>query len=360
MARVTTTSQSAGSAALERHTHTHAPLSGGVALIVAVATIILAIFNLQIPYFAITPGPTENVLGLIEIKGAKTKPVSGKLLLTTVSLHEITVAESIRGWFDTSYEIISRSAFIPPGQSDEDADRRTTDQMEDSQQHAAVAALSLLGYDVKITPLAARVAEVTPDSPADRVLRSGDLIVGVDSSKVSRADDFGAVMKRHKVGDAISIKVVRDGRQITVRTKTVGRPDRLDEPIIGVLLETVPRVDLPIAVDIDSLGIGGPSAGLMYALGIFDLLDQTDLTQGRTIAGTGAISLSGNVEPVGGVRQKIAAARRERADLFVVPLAELKQACARSGEMPVVGVVTLLDAVRALRGVPVPRGRSCA
>jgi Lon-like protease len=336
-----------------------APLSGGVAIILAVATIIVAVFNLEIPYLALTPGPAANVLELIEIEGAKTTPTSGKLLLTTVQLHQITVAESIRGWFDTSYEIISRSAFIPPGQSDADADRRTTDQMKDSQQHAAVAALSLLGYDVRITPQAARVAEVSPDSPADKVLRSGDLIVGVDASKVSKAADFSAVMKHHKVGDAISIKVVRDGRHITVRTKTVGRPEQADEPIIGVLLETVDRVDLPIAVDIDSLGIGGPSAGLIYALGIVDLLDSSDLTKGRTIAGTGAISLQGVVEPVGGVRQKIAAARREKADLFVAPLVELKQACARAGKMPVVGVVTLREAVRALRGVPVPRGRSC-
>jgi PDZ domain-containing protein len=158
---------------------------------------------------------------------------------------------------------------------------------------------------------------------------------------------------------AVELTVRRGKTMVTVRTKTVGDPQGPTRPIIGVFLADVPSVTLPLAVDIESLGIGGPSAGLMYALGIVELLDSTDMTKGRTIAGTGTIDLRGIVQQVGGVRQKVAAARGAGAELFLVPLAELKEACARAGDMPVIGVQTLEDAAGALRGATVPRGRTC-
>jgi PDZ domain-containing protein len=177
---------------------------------------------------------------------------------------------------------------------------------------------------------------------------------------VGHDGEFRAAVARHKVGDQVVLQVRRGSATVTVRTKTVGDPEDPTRPIIGVYIETVPSVKLPLAVDIESLGIGRPSAGLMYALGIVELLDATDMTKGRTIAGTGAISLRGVVEPVGGVQQKVAAARDAGAVMFIVPLVELSDACSRAGDMQVVGVQTLKDAVGVLRGAKVPDGRSCA
>jgi PDZ domain-containing protein len=125
------------------------------------------------------------------------------------------------------------------------------------------------------------------------------------------------------------------------------------------MLDEAPRIELPVAVDIESLGIGGPSAGLMYALGIVELLDETDLTSGRKVAGTGEIAIDGRVGPVGGVRQKVLAAREEGAEVFLVPRAELADACSLADTMKVVGVETLKDAVRALRDQQFATGRSC-
>ncbi len=337
-----------------------AEVPSGLVIIVALATIVVATFNLQISsYYAIRPGPAPDVTQLIEISGAKTKPVSGHLLLTTVSLQPIRVAEAVRGWFDPNYEIISRSAFIPPGGTEEDAQRQTTQQMDESHEHAAAAALAFLGYDVKITPVGTRVLDLTPGSPASKVLRRDDVIVSADRSPVRRGDELRAVLDRHKVGDAVALTVRRGSTTVTVRTKTVGDPEDPTRPIIGVFLENVPNVELPLAVSIESLGIGGPSAGLMYALGIVELLDSTDMTKGRTIAGTGAISLRGVVEPVGGVPQKVAAARQAGAVMFLAPLVELAEACARAGELTVIGVQNLRDAVGVLRGAKVPDGRTC-
>lgn len=331
----------------------------GAALLAAILILIVSIFHLDIPYFAITPGPAIDVVELIEIGGAKTKPVSGRLLLTTVSLHQIKVAEAIRGWFDSSYEVLSWSTIIPSGETEKDADQRSSVQMQESHEHAAAAALSFLGYEVKKTWLGARVRDLAVGAPAEAVLRRGDIIVGADSKSVKRAEDLVAAIKRHKVGDHVVLKVKRGQSTLTVKTKTMARAEDPSEPIIGVVLDTVPRVDLPLAVQIDSLDIGGPSAGLMYALGIVDLLDSADLARGRTVAGTGEISVEGVVKPVGGVTQKIAGAKKAGADIFLVPASELEAACASADDLEVYAVAALADAVRVLRDAQFAAGRAC-
>ncbi len=342
-----------------RGSSTPAKTPDGIVIVSAAAIIIVAIFLFEISsYFAIRPGPAPDVTQLIDISGAKAKPVTGHLLLTTVSLQEITVAEAVRSWFDPNFEILPRSAIVPPGGTEEDAQRQTMQQMDESQQHAAAAALAFLGYEVKVTGIV-RVMGLDPDGPAAKVLQRDDVIVGADSSPIHKTDELRAALARHEVGEQVVLQVRRGSRVVTVRTKTVGDQQDPTRPIIGVFLRDTPRVTLPLAVDIESLGIGGPSAGLMYALGIVELLDSTDMTKGRTVAGTGAIDLNGVVLQVGGVRQKVAAARGAGAELFIVPLAELADACARAGDMPVVGVQNLKDAVGALRGAKIPDGRTC-
>jgi PDZ domain-containing protein len=321
--------------------------------------VLVAVLNINVPYFALTPGPAQDVSNLITIKGAKTTAVRGKLLLTTVSLHEIRVAEAVRGWVDPSIAILSRSAIIPAGQSEREVERRTTAQMDESHVLAAAAALKLLGYDVKVEPSGARVAAVSNGVPASSTLRRGDVVVGADGRPVKVADDLKTAIQQHKVGDAITLRIMRGSKTIEVTTQTVGRPENPADPIIGVTLENVPHVRLPLAISINSLGIGGPSAGLMFALGIYDLVDSKDLAAGRTIAGTGEISFDGEVRPVGGIRQKVESARREKADLFVVPSLELEQACAVAKGMPVMGVDNLQQTIKALQSTRGMDARMC-
>jgi PDZ domain-containing protein len=324
-----------------------------------VAILLVAVLTIKIPYFALTPGPAQDVAKLIAIKGVKTTPVRGRLLLTTVSLHEIRVAEAVRGWVDPSIAVLSRSAIIPPGQSEREVERRTTAQMDESHVLAAAAALRLLGYDVKVEPSGARVEAVSKGVPAAAALRRGDVVIGADGRAVKQAGDLQSAIQRHKVGDAISLRIMRGTETVEVTTQTIGRPENPADPIIGITLENVPQVRLPLAIEIDSLGIGGPSAGLMFALGIYDLVDRGDLAAGRTIAGTGEIRINGDVGPVGGVRQKIESARRESADLFVVPTEELEQACSVAKGMPVIGVDNLKQTIRALRSTRGIDARMC-
>jgi PDZ domain-containing protein len=320
----------------------------GTAAILAAVIAIFAVLNLRVPYFSLTPGPAEDVFRLIAIEGAPTTKINGRLLLTTVSLRQTRAAEMIRSWFDSDYEIVSRSAIVPPGETDQEAQRRTVEQMDESQLLASAAALKLLGYEVPVTRSGVRIRDLVPDAPAAALLKRGDVIVSADGRSVTRLEEFVAEVGRHKVGDDMQIVVKRGDETVSVTTKTIGRPENPTDPIIGVSIEDVARPDLPLAIQIDSLGIGGPSAGLTYSLGVVDILDPRDLARGRTIAGTGEISIDGEVFPVGGIRQKINGARHADADVFIVPASELRQACSSAGDMTVIAVERLDQAVAKL------------
>lgn len=325
----------------------------------AFMTMLLAVFNLNIPYFALTPGPAEDVSRLIAIDGVNTTPVSGKLLLTTVSLHSIRVADAVRGWIDPAITIVSRSVIIPSGESEQIVQRRTTEQMEESQLLAAAAALDLLGYDVKVELSGVRVQDVAADAPAAHVLRRGDVIVEADGKPVRQADDLVTQVQSRGVGQDVRLELERDGQRLDVTVRTVGGPRDPSAPVIGVVIQTVPQVELPLAVEIDSLGIGGPSAGLMFAIGVVDLLDGRDVTKGRVVAGTGEIGLHGEVGVVGGIRQKVESARRAGAEIFIVPTEELRDACVVAGDLAVVGVSALQDAVTFLAEGSITADRTC-
>ncbi len=310
--------------------------------------VILGVLGLNIPYFVLTPGPTVNVLKLIQIQGAKTSRPTGQLLLTTVSVEEIRIVQAIVGFFRPDYQVVSRATIVPPGQTSGAVQVQNTQEMSQSQIFAAAAALRYLGYPVRTDPAGASVQDVASDAPAASVLELGDTIVGVDGTTIRTSDDFRRAIARHKVGDDVSIKIVRGTQTVVVRTKTVARPDAPSQPIVGVVLSDLPDVHLPLAVRIDSLGIGGPSAGMMFAIGIIDLLSTSDIARGRIIAGTGEITVGGQVMPVGGVREKVAGAKRAHAKLFIVPMDESHEACSVRGDLPVYAVNTLPEAIKVL------------
>lgn len=329
----------------------------GAPAIVAVAIVLLGLLGLHIPYFALEPGPAENVLKLISIQGAKTQPVTGKLLLTTVSLHEIRVVEAVVGLFRPDYQVISRAALVGPGETPTDVEIRTAQQMSESQIFAAAAALRYLGYPVRSDPSGVRVEDFSIQAaPAAAILHLGDVIVGMDGSTIRTSADLKNAMRRHKPGDTVSLKVVRATKTLEVRTKTIGQAGT---PILGIYPSEVPQVRLPLAVSIKSLGIGGPSAGLMFAVGIVDLLSKPDFARGRIIAGTGEITVDGHVKAIGGVQEKVAGARKAHAQLFLVPRDDSREACAVSGDLPIAVVNTLAEAITVLRDPHAAAARAC-
>jgi Lon-like protease len=303
---------------------------------------------------ALVPGPTEDTLGLVEIDGATTYPSTGRLLLTTVAVRdELDIATWWEARRSRVAETVPRATIYPDGQDREETSAQNALLMEDSQMTAALAALSAAGYDVEDAGSGAEIVSVEPDAVTSE-LEVGDVIVAVGGVEV--ADASGAVeqVRTGAPGDEVELTVEgADGGTRAVTVVYGPNPDDPSAPYVGVLLRSV--LDLPVDVTIDAGVIGGPSAGLMFALGVLELLGEEDLTGGAVVAGTGTITLDGQVGPVGGVRQKLAAAssREGAADpatVFLVPRGNLAEArgAALDGELLLVPIDDLDDALAAL------------
>lgn len=304
-------------------------------------------------YVALTPGPTEDAMGLVEIEGQSTYRSSGELRLTTVAVDEEL---DLRGWLRASLsgtvEALPREVLFPADRGREEVTRENALLMADSQLTATLSALERLGFEVDGAFDGAEVVEVLADAATD-ALEEDDVIVAVDGTDTPRSEDVVAAVGAVAPGDELTLRVRRDGEMREVRVTPGAAPDDPDRAFLGVLLRTA--FDLPVDVRIDAGVIGGPSAGLMFALSVLDLLDPDDLTGGAVVAGTGTVDREGNVGAVGGVPQKVAGAAavsgdRRPATVFLVPAGNIEDA--RSVPVPrdllLVPVETLDDAVAAM------------
>lgn len=318
-----------------------------VALASAVSTaIILGSFTVELPLLTIEPGPVRDVADLVRIEGTQTFSSQGKFLVTTVSLYETTLAGAVRGWFLSDVTVVDRSAVFPPGKSIEEVDRETAAQMDDSQLNATVAALRQLGHELPQN--GALVRTIFKETPAEEVLEPGDIVVAVDGTATKNPRDLSDIVNRRQAGDSLMLRINRGDETKEIQIKTIAGED--GTPFIGV--ELMQSYRFPFKVDIDAGDIGGPSAGLTFALSIIDLLTPEDLTGGKTIADTGQIDADGNIGAIGGIRQKVAAARSRGADVFLVPKTQLDEALDAAGDdLQVIGVSTLAQALEALRRI---------
>jgi PDZ domain-containing protein len=216
---------------------------------------------------------------------------------------------------------VSEEVLSPTGESDEQRDRQNALDMERSEEVAAVVALRELGYEVVATPRGVLVTSVSPDVPAANVLEQGDVVVAVDGKRVRTPARLRAAIGLHEPGDDILLRVRRGGKERELTVRTIASPNDPSRTIVGILVEQDAEIDLPVDVDIDLGRVGGPSAGLPFALEIARQLGR-DVTHGCRIAATGALALDGTVIPIGGVKQKTIGARRADVDYFVVPAGE--------------------------------------
>jgi Lon-like protease len=321
-------------------------LLGGVVLAVLLWQ---AFFTVKVPYVALGPGPTVNTLGqadkrdVIQVTGRSTTTSKGQLRLVTVSVTtDLTLFDAVKGWLQHDYAVVPRELIYPPNQTQQQVDQQNAQEFKDSQSSAETAALVELGYPIQVT-----VKDVTAGTPAYGVLKSGDVITSVDGTKVTSATKLTSLIRAKPAGTARTFGYVRAGVPTTV-TLTPHAQD--GAPRIGVTVEQNQPHPFQLKIDLDQ--IGGPSAGLMFTLGIIDKLEPDDLTGGVVIAGTGTIDDDGNVGPIGGIPQKLVAAKRDGAKVFLTPAANCTEAedNAVSG-LPLARVATLNDALKALQAV---------
>lgn len=308
------------------------------------AALIMAAISVNIGLLTLEPGPMKAAEELVKIDGAQTYPLEGSFFVTTVSLFEASLYRAIEGWIDPDIRVAPRSAYFPPGKTREEVLRETASQMDTSQFNATVAALRSLGH--QLDEKGALVVKTIAGSPAEGVLEAGDTIVAVDSEGAVEMTRIVEMMGAREPGDRVNVTFVRDGETSSVEVVTEELEGRAT---IGI--EVVQDYRFPFTVHIEDAGIGGPSAGLIFAVTIVDLLGPDALSAGELIAATGTIDPDGNVGAVGGIEQKMAAAVERGVAVFLVPQGELDAAKRAAAERPlrVIGVATLDEAIEALR-----------
>lgn len=316
--------------------------------VASLAVLVAALLIVPLPFILLQPGPAIDVPSRLKLAHA-VDPPKGKLMLTTVNVSEPSAIEAALAWLRPHREFYVRSDVVPSGVGHDEYERAQLEMFNESVRVAAAVGLREAGQKVDVRGNGVRVVSVLGGSPADGKLQAGDVITAINGRRVNLATDLAAVTSAGKVGDQVSITVRRDGgpREIALKLGQLesGRPG------IGVSIESVdPKIDLPFDVGFTERDIGGPSAGLMLALSVYDLLTPGDLTRGRQIAGTGTMDIEGNVGPIGGIKEKVIGADRKGATLFLAPEREAADARAAAPKgMKVVGVKTFQDAVNALK-----------
>jgi Lon-like protease len=330
----------------------------GLATVAAIAIALL----FPVPYVILTPGPTLNTLGdssgqpLITISGHQTYPTTGHLNMVTISYEggpgsDLNVFQALRAWLDPSEAVVPESELFPVGQSAQQTQAQDTQEMASSQELATAAALTQLhiSYQSEV-----EVVSTVPGYPASKSLKAGDIIEAVDGTAVSQTTSLSSVITAHPVGTTFQLQVLRNGQTLTV---PVASASSSGTPVIGVQVQE--QYKFPFNVSISVGDIGGPSAGMMFALGIIDKLTTMNLSGGKFIAGTGEITASGQVEPIGGIQQKMVGARDAGATVFLAPAGNCSDTVgAVPAGLQVVKVSTLSQAVSDLEalkaGKPVP------
>lgn len=247
---------------------------------------------------------------------------------------------------------VSEEVLAPNDETDAERRRQNTEDMERSEEVAAVVALRSLGYDVTATPKGVLVTSIVPDVPAAEVLQVNDVVLAVDGVDTLTPARLRAEIGSREPGSELRLTVRRGGRRVDATVRTVRSPQDPSRAVVGILVEQDAEIELPIDVDIDLGRVGGPSAGLPFALEIVRQLGR-DVTGSCRIAATGGLALDGTVIPIGGVKQKTIGARRADVDFFLVPAEQNAEEARRYAEgLRVVPVESFQQALRRLATTP--------
>jgi Lon-like protease len=322
---------------------------GVTVLVGALMTALLSVgvFAAPIPYVVLGPGPTYNTVGqedskdVIQVSGRATSKSAGQLRLTTVGVQpDVRLLPAVAAWFANDEAVVPRELLFPPGKTQEEVERDNAEDFQASETSAETAALRELGYPVRVV-----VTSVDPSGPSDARLRAGDVITTVDGQPVQTAGNLVDLIQGKPAGSRLEIRYTRGGAPAT--TSVTSAASNGGKARIGVSIDQ--QQPHPFKITINLGDIGGPSAGLMFALGIVDKLRPEDLTAGKVIAGTGTIDDAGAVGEIGGIPQKLVGAKRAGAEVFLVPAGNCAEAVRNAQpDLPLIRVATLEDALDAL------------
>ncbi|MBW5484990.1 YlbL family protein [Streptomyces bambusae] len=324
---------------------------------------------LKVPYSEMSPGPTVNTLGesrgepVLQISQRKTYPTSGHLNMTTVRVtgadYDMNLLEAVYGWLSGDNIVVPHENLYPNGKTDAESTQENAEEFSQSQESAKVAALKQLDI-----PVTARVivSTVVKNSPSEGKLHAGDVVKAVDGSPVKQPEDVAKLVTKHKAGEPVEFTIVpakdaeaaekagkepEGGEKVVI---TTAKAEGDGHAIVGIRAGT--DHTFPFPIDIKLADVGGPSAGLMFSLGIVDKLTPEDLTGGKFVAGTGTIDDNGKVGPIGGIQMKTIGARQAGAQYFLTPADNCASAATSVPDgLTLVKVETIRDAVASLQKI---------
>jgi PDZ domain-containing protein len=326
-------------------------------------------------YYVIRPGSAIELQPMVTVEGGQ-KDEKGVLMLTTVRMGKANVLGYLYAKADPYAEIVEESVIHSPHETDEQYNQRELQKMKTSQENAEIVAFRKAGIPIKVKEQGALVVYLIPNMPAEKKLKIGDVITRVDNKEIKNAKELLASLKGRQAGDKVKLRFLRDGQEKTaeIELKTFPKEPGEKQARAGIGIAypdsdgpvTKREVEVPKKVSIKSENIGGPSAGMMFTLEIFNQLTPGDLTKGYRVAGTGTIREDGSVGPIGGVEHKVRASDKMKADIFFAPdnpvppgskarsnYADAKAEAERLGtDMKIVPVRTVDDAITYLENLP--------
>ena len=288
-------------------------------LVVLVATAVILVTRGSDQYLEI-PDDAHPLANLVQVPGAKPQDDGGGIYYVDVLLRPASLLESLVSVVrPEGSDLIDRTQILEPGISDQERIKLDLATMKESQEVASVVALRQLGYQVPIRPGGVRVVAVTSGSHAAGVVQTGDVIVSANGKPVRTRTDLAAVAARLKPGDTIKIVVRRSGKKLTFSIRTIADSENPKRAIIGILPIQALNIQLPFPIKFNLRKVGGPSAGLAFALELLEKKGR-DVDHGYKVAATGEIRLDGSVTQIGGIKQKTIGARKSHIDVFLVPV----------------------------------------
>lgn len=328
-----------------------------ILLIAATVLVVIAIALMSIikvPVVILRPGPATDTLGkvdgkdVIAIQGAKTYPTSGSLDFTTVSLaggpnYPVSVIEYLQAKFlDKNAQIEPEEAWFPKDVSGDQIKQKNAADMTDSQETAEVVAMRSAGFTVPQKVLVGMIAE---GAPVGKALVVKDQLLSIAGKKVTDLASVHAAMDGVKPGSSVPVQVLRGGKTVSVSAKTAAAQN--GRAVFGIGLD--PEYTMPFEVKVNAGNVGGPSAGMMFTLAIYDKITPGAMTGGKKIAGTGTINEMGEVGPIGGVRHKMVGAKDAGVGYFLAPASDCDEVVGHEPDgVTVIKVASLKEALAVM------------
>jgi PDZ domain-containing protein len=314
------------------------------------AAAVVALFNVPSGHYLFVPHPAQPVDPLVSVPGeedADGDEDDGGIYMVDILVRRAVLLERIWPGMEEGATLEPAHSVNPVGVSEAERRRRSLQDMSRSQQIAVAVALRSLGRRVEVERNGAEVVTVVPGRPAEGKLEVGDVIAAAGGKPVKTPESLVEAMETVRPGEEVELTVVRDGERRSVRVGTTTADGDANRAVFGVEIQQAAEFEFPVDVEIDAGDVGGPSAGLAFALQVLDELGP-DVTRGRRVAVTGTLDLDGDVGPVGGVKQKTIGAREADADLFLVPDANVDETRADADDLEVIAISTFDEAVAEL------------